>query len=131
MKKIVIAILWIAFCVGLTAWGQTNVITLESIPNDFSPIVTTNRLEGVQIGGPTMPKDGFINTGVIATTNAEYGPILGTTIAKDEFKNYDTVFTDLDVCRRICFEIKSDSKRCVDLKWLYLFMLAAGIKEEK
>jgi hypothetical protein len=33
--------------------------------------------------------------------------------------------------RNICIEKEGDKRRCVNLRWLYMLMVAAGIEEEK
>ena len=50
---------------------------------------------------------------------------------EDESVKADVIFRDLERYKSVCFELPGDSKRCVNLKWLYLFFVAADIKEEK
>ena len=76
----------------------------------------------------TLP---FVYDGTHKWVRLKDGILIPPSIDQEEPTKADVIFKDLSQYKNICFELPGDSKRCVNLKWLYLFMVAAYIKEEK
>ena len=116
MKSILIFMLFVG-----VAWGSE--ITLPS----------------AQFGSLTKPV--FESTGQGAFTEKEIIEmplaITGTSTTTTENmlifkppKYNEILIKDLSYCKKLCFELEGDKKRCVDIKWLYLLMVSAGIQED-
>ena len=119
MKSVLIFMLFVG-----VAWGQTYSQTLESIAGFESTISISNfsmgQLEYTEKEIIEMP---LAITGTSTTTTENM------LIFKPPKYN-EILIKDLSYCKKLCFELEGDKKRCVDIKWLYLLMVSAGIQED-
>ena len=100
------------------AWGQGYVI-----PTGQTEVVQMNVDNNTKVKVVHMDLDN-------AKPDEIYAPAFSGVGFKPNDELTYILIEDLKLADKLCFQLPNDAKRCVDLKWLYLLMVAQGITEK-